>query len=53
MARRSAFQAVFDVLDGMTMPAELIYHIRHREYGRLPIYLNASGNPRRMLAVFN
>ena len=41
------------VLDGMTMPAELIYHIRHREYGRLPIYLNASENPRRMLAVFN
>jgi hypothetical protein len=53
VARRSAFLAVFDVLDGMTMPAELIYTIRHREYGRLPIYLNASGDPRRMLAVFN
>jgi hypothetical protein len=44
---------VFDVLNGMTMAGEMIYNLRHAQYGRLPIYLNASGDPRRMLAVFN
>ena len=52
VARRSAFVAVFDVLNG-TMAGELIYNLRHSQYGRLPVYLNASGDPRRMLAVFN
>jgi hypothetical protein len=53
VARRSAFVAVFDVLNGMTMPGEMIYNLRHGDYGRLPVFLNASDEPRRMLAVFN
>lgn len=53
VARRSAFVAVFDVLNGMTMAGEMIYNLRHGQYGRLPVFLSASGDPRRMLAVFN
>jgi hypothetical protein len=53
VARRSAFVAVFDVLGGMTMAGDMIYTMRHRDYGRLPVFLSASGQPHRMLAVFN
>ena len=53
VARERAFVAVFDVLGGMTMPGELIYSAAHPQYGSLPLFLTAAGDPRRMLAVFN
>src|SRR5687767_3902691 len=53
VARRSAFLAVFDVLDNMTMAGDVIYDLRHGQYGRLPVFLSASDDPRRMFAVFN
>ena len=53
VARRRAFVAVFDVLGGMTMPGDLIYTARHAQYGALPLFLAATDDPRRMLAVFN
>lgn len=51
--RDGAFVAVFEVLDGMTMPGELIHTLSHSQYGRLPVFLTASGEAGRMLAVFN
>ena len=53
VSRRSAFVAVFEVLDGRTMAGDLIYTLRHSQYGRLPVFLTVSENPGRMLAVFN
>jgi hypothetical protein len=53
VTRDRAFVAVFDVMNGMTMAGDLIYTISHPQYGPLPIFLSASGNPRRMMAVFN
>jgi hypothetical protein len=53
VSRQSAFVAVFDVLDGRTMAGDLIYTLRHSQYGRLPIFLTVSEHPGRMLAVFN
>ena len=53
VSRDRAFVAVFDVLGGMTMAGDLIYSVAHPQYGRLPLYLTTSDNPRRMLAVFN
>ena len=51
--RERAFVAVFEVMNGMTMPGDLIYRLNHSQYGALPVFLNASGDPGRMLAVFN
>jgi hypothetical protein len=51
--RERAFLAVFDVLDGATLPADLIYSVRHPQYGRLPLFLSASDSAARMFAVFN
>ncbi|MDQ4088275.1 MAG: hypothetical protein M3177_09760, partial [Pseudomonadota bacterium] len=48
--RDRAFVAVFEVADGMTMAGDLIYTATHPQYGRLPLFLSASGDPRRMLA---
>lgn len=53
LGRERAFLAVFEVLDGMTMPGDLIYTARHGDYGALPLFLSAAGSPSRMLAVFN
>ena len=53
VTRDRAFAALFDVLGGMTMPGDLIYTARHAQYGALPLFLSATGDPRRMLAVFN
>ena len=51
--RDRAFVAVFDVLGGADMAGDLIYTASHPQYGALPLFLTATGNPRRMLAVFN
>lgn len=51
--RDRAFLAVFDVLDGASLPADLIYSAAHPQYGPLPLFLSATDNPARMLAVFN
>ena len=51
--RHNAFVAVFEVMNGMTMPGELIHNLSHSQYGRLPVFLTASSDPGRMLAVFN
>jgi hypothetical protein len=53
VSRRRAFLAVFDVLGGATLPADIIHTARHRQYGSLPLFLSASGRPSRMFAVFN
>lgn len=53
ISRNRGFLAVFDLLDGRSIPGDLIYSVSHGQYGRLPIFLSASDNPRRMLAVFN
>ena len=53
VARERAFLAVFDVLGGAAIPADLIHTAHHRQYGRLPLFLSASGSPRVMHAVFN
>jgi hypothetical protein len=51
--RDRAFAAVFDVTRGSSMPADLIYTVSHPQYGPLQLMLSATGDPRRMLAVFN
>ena len=51
--RDRAFLAMFDVLDGASLPADLIYSARHPQYGALPLFLSATDQPARMLAVFN
>lgn len=51
--RAGAFVAVFEVLNGMTMPGEIIHTLSHNQYGRLPVFLTVSSDPGRMLAVFN
>ena len=51
--RDRAFLAVFELLDGASLPADLIYSARHPQYGPLPLFLSATDNPARMLAVFN
>ena len=53
VSRGRAFVAVFEVAGGMTMPSDLIYTAFHSQYGQLPIFLTASADPGRMLAVFN
>ena len=51
--RDGAFVAVFEVMNGMTMPGDLIHTLSHGQYGRLPVFLTVSGDAGRMLAVFN
>lgn len=51
--RGNAFVAVFDVLGSGEMAGDLIYTASHPQYGALPLFLSAAGDPRRMLAVFN
>lgn len=53
LSRSRAFAAVFEVAGGLTMPGDLIYTASHAQYGSLPIFLSQSGDPGRMLAVFN
>lgn len=53
VARDRAFAAVFDVRGGMTMAGDLIYSVTHPQYGRMPLFLTATADPKRMLAVFN
>ena len=53
VTRERAFVAVFDVLGGMTMPGNLIYSVRHGQYGQMPIFLTVASDTGRMLAVFN
>ena len=51
--RDRAFAAVFDVARGGTMAGDLIYTVSHPQYGPLQLFLSATDNPRRMLAIFN
>ena len=51
--RDRAVAAVFDVTRGSSMPGDLIYTLNHRQYGPLQLFLSSTGNPRRMLAIFN
>lgn len=51
--RNSAFAAVFDLIRGSSMPGDLIYTLNHPQYGPLQLLLTSTGNPRRMLAIFN
>ena len=51
--RERAFAAVFDVARGGSLPGDLIYTVSHPQYGPLQLFLSATGNPRRMIAVFN
>jgi len=54
--RDRAFVAVFDLLGGMDMPAELIHTAAHPDYGAFELFLSAAGEAgatRRMHAVFN
>ncbi len=53
VARDRAFAAVFEVLNGGTLAEDLIYSASHAQYGALPLFLTGTGDPRRMLAVFN
>ncbi|HWT11378.1 MAG TPA: hypothetical protein VN231_01345 [Allosphingosinicella sp.] len=53
VSRERGFVAVFDVRRGVSMAGDLIYTIAHPQYGRLPVFLTATDDPRRMLAVFN
>ena len=53
VTRDRAFVAVFDVLGGGSVAEELIYAASHPQYGALPLFLTGTGDPRRMLAVFN
>ena len=51
--RDRAFAAVFDVTRGSALPGDLIYTLSHPQYGPLQLFLSSTGNPRRMLAIFN
>lgn len=53
--RERAFAAVFDVVGGGDMPADLIYRVRPRDYAGFDMFLEAveGGAGRRMIAVFN
>jgi hypothetical protein len=51
--RDRAFAAVFDVARGGTLPGDLIYTVSHPQYGPLQLFMSATSNPRRMLAIFN
>jgi hypothetical protein len=51
--RAGAFVAVFEVLNGMTMRGDVIHNLSHSQYGHLPVFLTASSDAGRMLAVFN
>ena len=53
VTRERAFAAIFDVRGGMTMAGDLIYTVTHPQYGRMPLFLSATADPARMLAVFN
>jgi len=53
VGRDRAFVAMFDVRGGMTIASDLIYTVTHPQYGRMPLFLTASADPRRMLALFN
>ena len=53
VSRDRAFVAVFELLDGTELAADVIHAARHPHYGPLPLFLSAAGDPRRMLAVFN
>lgn len=56
LSRTEAFVAVFDPMGGRTLAGDLIYTATHPEYGPMPLFLSAAGDPRtpaRMLAVFN
>jgi hypothetical protein len=53
VARRRAFAAFFDITSGGAMAGDLIYQVRHRHYGTMPLFLTATSSPARMLAVFN
>lgn len=53
VTRERAFAAIFDVRGGLTMASDLIYTVTHPQYGRMPLFLSATADPKRMLAVFN
>lgn len=56
VARDRAFQAAFDVRNGMTMAGGLIYTLVHPTHGRIPLLMTASTDPamvNRMYAVMN
>lgn len=56
LGRDRAFVALFDAGRGQGAAADLIHRASHAEYGPLPLFLSAAGDPRtpgRMLAVFN
>ena len=54
--RDRAFVAQFDAGNGNSPAPDLIHTANHAQYGPLPLFLSATGDPRttgRMLAVFN
>ncbi|HVQ07943.1 MAG TPA: hypothetical protein VMS43_05870 [Allosphingosinicella sp.] len=54
--RDRAFVALFDAAGGRSPAPDLIQMANHAQYGPLPLFLSATGDPRtpgRMLAVFN
>lgn len=54
--RDRAFVALFDAGSGRSPAPDLIQTATHAQYGPLPLFLSAAGDPRtpgRMLAVFN
>ena len=54
--RDRAFVALFDAAGGRSPAPDLIQTANHAQYGPLPLFLSATGDPRmpgRMLAVFN
>ena len=51
--RRSAFSLEFDIISGGAMVGDLIYYVRHAEYGAAPLFLSNTPTASRVVAILN
>lgn len=51
--RRQGFLAVFDVVGGGGLPGDLVYDLASRRHGALSLFLSATDDTARMIAVIN